>query len=210
MTVQSIKRVKMSPRSKIQFEEIRKEKTELILSAALRLFASKGFHSTTISHITHEAGISKGLVYNYFESKEAILFRLIENYTYIIDSMINPDNDNEITSPEMEEFFHKLTQSMIKERDYWKLYTQLTTQEEVYRLYLSKIDPVQSSSFALLFRYFKDRFADPEEELLLFTSVIKGFSMLMVYNPQFYSQELINRFLERMKKLFIREKIKKS
>jgi AcrR family transcriptional regulator len=199
----------MSPRSKKQFEEIRREKTELILAAALRLFASKGYHSTTISHITREAGISKGLVYNYFESKESILFTLIENYTNIIDSMLNPDNDDQITNAEMEEFFHKLTQSMIKDQDYWKLYTQLTTQEEVYRIYLSKIDPVQSSSFALLFRYFKDRFENAEEELLLFTSVIKGFSLIMVYSPQFYSEELINSFLNRLKKMFIREKIKK-
>lgn len=45
-----------------------------ILAAALVLFASKGFVSTKIEDIANKAGVSKGTVYLYYESKE-VLFK---------------------------------------------------------------------------------------------------------------------------------------
>ena len=61
------------PRSKEQFEEIRKKTKENILNAALKLFAEKGYHGTSINDIAKAANISKGLAYNYFESKKQII-----------------------------------------------------------------------------------------------------------------------------------------
>ncbi len=49
------------------------EKRRLILNAAIRVFAQKGFHRCRISDIASEAGVAYGLVYHYFEHKEAIL-----------------------------------------------------------------------------------------------------------------------------------------
>ena len=46
-----------------------------------KLFESQGYFATTIEQITIEAGVSKGLVYNYFESKEELLAGLIEETT---------------------------------------------------------------------------------------------------------------------------------
>ena len=43
------------------------------MDVALQHFANKGFHATTIYHIAEHAGISKGLMYNYFNSKEELL-----------------------------------------------------------------------------------------------------------------------------------------
>ncbi|HRW21852.1 MAG TPA: helix-turn-helix domain-containing protein, partial [Bacteroidales bacterium] len=63
----------MSPRTPEQFEEIRLSKHKLILDTAMKLFASSGYHNTSISKIAKEAGISKGLIYNYFDSKEDLL-----------------------------------------------------------------------------------------------------------------------------------------
>ena len=55
----------------------RKEaRPEEILEAALDLFAEKGFAATRISDVARKAGISKGTLYLYFESKEAI-FRAV-------------------------------------------------------------------------------------------------------------------------------------
>lgn len=56
----------MSPRSSKQFEEIRRQSREKILDAALELFATQGFHNTSISQIAKKAGVAKGLIYNYF------------------------------------------------------------------------------------------------------------------------------------------------
>src|ERR671935_2880554 len=44
-----------------------------ILDAAVRAFAQKGYHASRVSDIAEEAGVAYGLVYHYFESKEAVL-----------------------------------------------------------------------------------------------------------------------------------------
>jgi len=44
-----------------------------ILDAAIRTFAQKGYHATRVADIAEEAGVAYGLVYHYFESKEAVL-----------------------------------------------------------------------------------------------------------------------------------------
>jgi len=68
----------MSPRSSQQFQEMRQQSKKLILDAALELFATQGFHNTSITQITKKAGVSKGLVYNYFEKKEDLMTGLME------------------------------------------------------------------------------------------------------------------------------------
>ncbi|PLX21155.1 MAG: hypothetical protein C0599_08290 [Salinivirgaceae bacterium] len=50
-----------------------KSKKEKIVDAAITLFGENGFHNTSISQIAKNAGVSKGLMYNYFESKEELL-----------------------------------------------------------------------------------------------------------------------------------------
>ncbi len=49
-----------------------------ILEAAARVFAQKGFHSTTIKEVAKEAGIADGTIYNYFENKTALLLGIFE------------------------------------------------------------------------------------------------------------------------------------
>ena len=59
--------------------EDREKRRKKILKSAERLFAKLGFHSTEVELIAKAAGVSKGSVYNYFESKADILFSVIED-----------------------------------------------------------------------------------------------------------------------------------
>jgi TetR/AcrR family transcriptional regulator, fatty acid metabolism regulator protein len=49
------------------------ERRRQILEAAVRAFAKRGYHASRVSDIAEEAGVAYGLVYHYFESKEAVL-----------------------------------------------------------------------------------------------------------------------------------------
>jgi AcrR family transcriptional regulator len=49
----------------------------LILEAAARLFAEKGFHRTTTRDIAEAADVSEGTLYNYFENKEEMLLGIM-------------------------------------------------------------------------------------------------------------------------------------
>lgn len=55
------------------------DRREQIIDAALRVFSRKGFTRATNKDIAREAGITPGLIYYYFDSKEALLNALIEN-----------------------------------------------------------------------------------------------------------------------------------
>ena len=50
------------------------ERRQQILNAAIKLFSEQGYYSTTIQHIAREAGISVGLIYQYFRDKDDVLF----------------------------------------------------------------------------------------------------------------------------------------
>ena len=61
----------------------KKEKRILILEAAKELFEEKGYHEAKISEIAIVAGIGKGTVYEYFESKQSLFEEMI---IYFIDN----------------------------------------------------------------------------------------------------------------------------
>ncbi|MCY8819124.1 TetR/AcrR family transcriptional regulator, partial [Bacillus atrophaeus] len=66
------------PRSQKENERIRQLAKENIRSAAMRLFIKQGYHATSISDVAKEAGISKGLLYNYYKGKEELLATMVE------------------------------------------------------------------------------------------------------------------------------------
>ena len=67
----------MSPRTDEQNAQVRDERREQILGAALKVFAQRGFAGTKIGDIAKAASLSHGLVYHYFASKEEIFYELV-------------------------------------------------------------------------------------------------------------------------------------
>ncbi len=64
------------------------DKRRVILDAAVRVFAHRGFHSCRVSDVAHEAGVAYGLVYHYFGSKEEILDTLfVERWQLMLDAI---------------------------------------------------------------------------------------------------------------------------
>jgi AcrR family transcriptional regulator len=68
----------MSPRGKKQNEQMRADAMARITNAALEVFSAYGYHGATMEHIMQLSGLSKGLVYHYFPSKERIFLHLID------------------------------------------------------------------------------------------------------------------------------------
>ena len=59
---------------------IKEDKKNLITQAAAYLFARRGFSGTSIADIARNAGIGKGTVYEYFDSKEDLFFAVFQWY----------------------------------------------------------------------------------------------------------------------------------
>ncbi|MGN1279241.1 MAG: TetR/AcrR family transcriptional regulator, partial [Limosilactobacillus sp.] len=49
-----------------------------VLTTALKLFSSNGFHATTTAKIAKQAGVSEGTIYKYFSSKNDLLVKLLQ------------------------------------------------------------------------------------------------------------------------------------
>lgn len=67
------------PRSPEDNQQLKDARRIEILRAASRVFAKKGFVAAKISDIAREAGLSHGLVYHYFENKDAIFGAILED-----------------------------------------------------------------------------------------------------------------------------------
>ncbi len=76
MNSQVLRKKRKSP-SQVTDEKRLQEGQERIAAAALNLFLQNGYHNTSVREIAQKAGLSVGSVFNYFTSKEEILFFLL-------------------------------------------------------------------------------------------------------------------------------------
>lgn len=68
------------------------DRREQILDAAMRVFAEKGFSRATNRDVAREAGITTGLIYYYFDNKEALLQAILEERSPVqIMAQITPE-----------------------------------------------------------------------------------------------------------------------
>jgi len=105
---------------------------DVIMQSALELFGHNGYHSTSISKIAQEAGVSKGLIYNYFESKEDLLKRIIleaiETGEHIMEEAMSQSDDPFEQLKSLLEISVEMVRSNLH---YWKLVTSLAFQGDV-------------------------------------------------------------------------------
>jgi AcrR family transcriptional regulator len=188
----------MSPRTKKQFEEIRENKRALIMRCALELFASKGYHSASIKEIANKAQISKGLLYNYFKSKEELLKEIIIQGLDSMSNLIDPDHDGVITTGEMrfmiDEMFHILTDHRI----FLMLYFSILTQPDVMMIAGKEIENFLEQMIRMLQAYFRVRgSADPRADAFLFGALLDGvFFNYILSNRDFPIEQVKNRIVE--------------
>jgi AcrR family transcriptional regulator len=72
------------------------EKRRLILDAAVRVFARKGYHTCRVGDIAEEAGVAYGLVYHYFSSKEEVLETIFrETWSELLQAMKEVEESEE-------------------------------------------------------------------------------------------------------------------
>lgn len=82
--------VKLKGRSE-ESTQLARERRKQILKASMRCFRKRGFHQTTLRDIAAEFGMSVGHIYNYFESKEAIIEALVENNVTRFNEMVSQE-----------------------------------------------------------------------------------------------------------------------
>lgn len=82
------------------------EQRERILAAAQKCFVEHGFHAASMASISEAAGMSPGLIYRYFESKNAIILAIIERQLEEKRASIAALRSETEFGPRIEELFH--------------------------------------------------------------------------------------------------------
>ena len=163
---------------------IREERKQQMVEVALELFSKNGYHGASVSQIARGCDISKGLMYNYFKSKEALLDFILEEYAKKIYLELDVNNDGVLSISEFEHFV-RTTYRMVKENPkYYKLIFALSFQEDI----VGKLYKIATSMMPFNDDLLKNYFAslereDPDIEVLMFSSVLKGFLLQVVMLP---------------------------
>lgn len=174
----------MAPRTEKQFEEIRQSKKALIMNAALELFANEGYHATSISKIADKAGISKGLLYNYFESKEALIIQILDQGFVEMFAYFDINKDGVLTKKELAYFIEKSFESLKTNIEFWRFYFRVSLQPEVFPLLKCKSETIIEPMMKLLAKYFQSQgVKEPTMEAMLFGALLDGISMDYVFTP---------------------------
>lgn len=210
----------MSPKTPQQLEEIRVEKRNLIMDAALEHFANEGYHATTINQIAQQAGISKGLIYNYFRSKETLLKAIIERSIMEIYKDFDVNRDGYLSEEEFEYFIRRISVILRERKSFWRLFIQILMQSDVRKQFLDSFlgsDSLIKSGFSprkdlfaarimkIITDYFmrkkliKEYDYDPVLDIQMFLITIKGFALTTIYAEDYEEVDYdstVNKIIE--------------
>ncbi len=190
----------MSPRTAKQFNEIRQEKKQLIMKVGLELFANEGFHSTSISKIAKKANISKGLIYNYFESKEDLLKQIAVTGISDVFKAFDFDKEGILTKEELIYFIKELIMLTKSQMNFWKLYFALMAQPHVIVTLGDDFMTSFESYFKKIADYFnKQGIEDGYTETRFFIAMLDGVMFNYIMDPDHFPLEKV---VERIIKLY--------
>ena len=101
---------------------VKDDKSTKILNAAIKIFADKGYQYATIAEIAKEAGISKGLIHFYFESKLDLILSVILSFLEHVN-IINAKKLIDANSPvdSLKAVFETFQELLLKDEEnlYW-------------------------------------------------------------------------------------------
>ena len=174
------------------------DRKKAILDAALQVFADEGYHNASISKIAKAAGVSKGLMYNYFESKQDLLHVVLDSMNdQTIDMIKLPEN--QIVDIAFLECFVRKTFALLQgDPNLWKLSFMLILQPEVLRIEESKILPLLPP-FLLAMRQFFEKHGskDPDASLQFFFCQMDGLKLQCILQPAtFQAEKMIELLLQ--------------
>ncbi len=186
----------MSPRTEEQFEEIRDQKRMLIINTALELFANNGFHSTSIQKIAKKAVISKGLIYNYFESKEALMYAILDKGIHDMMDLFDTNHDGVLETHELEGFINNSFKIIQENLHFWRLYFSISFQPAVYAMVKEKILEMSKPLMDMSIQYFKSKgFKNPETEAIIFSALLDGIACQYLLNTEEFPVKHVKKTL---------------
>ncbi len=185
----------MSPRTPEQQAAIREQSRRLILNKALELFASRGYHDTTMDELARNAGVSKGLIYHYYPGKKELLTAIIEDgFSSFSDpgELLEQSDSREVLAFILDEFM-RLAEDSIR---FWRLYYSLILQPGVFEETIEQFRSHFSEMRNLLTSLFRELdYENPEQEALFFAGAVEGLLMQYMIDVENYPLKIMRDFI---------------
>ncbi len=167
------------------------------MDAALKIFSEKGYRGTSISEIASESGTSKGLIYNYFKSKDDLLAEIMnEGYRKIFGKFTLNKN---LTPKENLMNLVNITFDIMDEmKEVFRVYFSIFMKKDIFNLLREEMNelskPVMDDFTKLMSQL---GFENPLAEAYFFRFILDGISINYLMFPEEFPKEYcINRFKE--------------
>ncbi|HXG17787.1 MAG TPA: TetR/AcrR family transcriptional regulator [Methylomirabilota bacterium] len=90
------------------------ERPEEISAAALRVFARRGLHQTTLDDVAKEAGVSKGTIYLYFKNKEDLFIAAAQQVVPALDELAIKQGASAYTAEDLDRELRSVARTMYR------------------------------------------------------------------------------------------------
>jgi len=190
------------------------------MDSALSCFASEGYKSTTISQVAHRAGISKGLIYSYFQGKETLLLEVLLRSATELHSRLRPRDQELAAQQDFESYVRDLTSLFVEKRSSWRLFFRMIMQQDIREQFdrmrnmlkgtdVSDKIPDDDEFIPGITRRLESHFSSRERErgleaateLSLFKMTMKGFAVTYLFSEKPVDR-LFKREVERIIAIF--------
>lgn len=168
------------------------EKQKKIVTAALELFSNEGYNATSTSKVAIRAGVSEGLIFRHFKSKEGLLQAILDEGERRIKSLfanIVLENDPKEVIRKTIEMTGKIDKS---DYDFWKLQFKLKWELEV-----SGDEKMEPLKMALTNAFKKLNYEFPEQEAELILLFIDGLGSAVLKGSSIDSSEMTQFILRK-------------
>ncbi len=185
----------MSPRSKAQFQQIRDASSRKILEAALELFGTKGYESTSINDIATMAGLSKGLMYHYFKGKEDLVEQLIKSLSMDAEGTVEGiivEDPRESLRNILNLFFNEMRLNFNR----WKLIMNLSVQIEKFDFVQEMAREKAEGYIMIMEDLFKQmQWPNPKDEARILGALFDGIGVQYFILKKDYQLDEMERIL---------------
>ncbi len=198
----------MSPRSRTANRRMRKASTKAILRGALEAFGEAGFHRATVEEVARRAGVSKGLIYNYFDSKTALLEAILRQRVEANADLLLSVREGEEPAGRLRRLVEGTVDMVLENPEAFRLTFALLLQPgmkdeigRIERTILARERELQRAAADLFAELGSDA---PGEDSLAFQCALTGLALVLAVQPEvaekpdhFPLRSLVDRLLRR-------------
>ncbi|MFD7522540.1 TetR/AcrR family transcriptional regulator [Paenibacillus chitinolyticus] len=183
------------PRTQEENDRIRQAAKENIRTAAMEVFIEKGYHASVIDDIAKRAGVSKGLMYNYYKGKEDLLAEMVKMRIEEINHVMHTAAALSSPSEQLRHIIEGAINNVKQHPKIYRFYLHLQTQPEKDKIlsrYSQMLNEAMADQFEVQCGFFaKLGSADPRMRSLYFSSTLHGMMLMISTYPDGYPVEEI-------------------